>query len=441
MNRRRFLELASFGTAVISGCTETTSTSSPTAPQTDASTRSPGQLSTFADTPTLTETESPTQTESPRQNSNMIFVDIDKGTPDARGSKEEPLESIQAAIDQARPGDTIHVNPGEYRELASTVRSGNPGQPITLTGPKDAILRNHPEEWYTLRIKHSHFHLDGLTVTGLSNPNHKDDIEAYSGLPIDCSPIGYFSNDEPEEYEYLLDIKIKPDALGYSRGNLMNAKWVRDVEIGEFEIIGPAGMDILLDEAVHHNSEIVYIGGAGFTNPESPCCDKSRNIHVHHIDNSTGYPHAELVDIKSGTQNVTVEYCTDAGGAGEAINDGGDPGAVHIGGADIIVRWNVIENAATDGISFYSQSISHETPDSYDAPDGTGCSIYGNRIVDTDGLAIGFAQMDHVGPEDQRVICGNEYNGETHGKPDKPCPDSIPGSKTIGHLGGDSPSS
>ena len=50
------------------------------------------------------------------------------------GSRDLPFATIQRAIDQAKPGTTIHVGPGTFYERISFTKPGEDGQPITLRG-------------------------------------------------------------------------------------------------------------------------------------------------------------------------------------------------------------------------------------------------------------------------------------------------------------------
>ncbi len=54
------------------------------------------------------------------------------------GSKSKPLRTVQRAVDLARPGDTILVRAGVYREAVVLRESGDEGRPI--------VLKNHPGE-------------------------------------------------------------------------------------------------------------------------------------------------------------------------------------------------------------------------------------------------------------------------------------------------------
>lgn len=70
------------------------------------------------------------------------------------GSEEQPLDTIAAAVERARPGDIIRVHAGTWRETVTPAVSGEPDAPIVLEGE-----RGPDGEWRTV--------LDiGVPVTG-----------------------------------------------------------------------------------------------------------------------------------------------------------------------------------------------------------------------------------------------------------------------------------
>lgn len=428
MWRRTFLTLGVAGAGVLSGCSAT----SETEPQSGSETPTRN--------PRATTSATKTQTTTPRENPHTIFVapDGDDANP---GTLENPIQSIQRGLIQAQPGDTVQVQPGRYRPegYVRTVRNGTATNPITITGPPEAVCNNNEP----FIINHSHVHLTGLTFDGLLEPNEPNDPGSYGWGLLEVNGAlhgsiknGEYGSDSVEEGEYLRDVVVKPHAVGNCTRDFIKINWSRNVEIGEFRVIGPAGIDYLKGETDGHNSEIIYLGNP--PDREWPP-DLTRNVHIHHINNSAGYPHTELVDCKTGTSNVTIEYCTDAGGSAEALTDDGTESALHIGGTDVTVRWNVLSGGAQAGIEIDSDiAATEDPPDSY-ADGGTNNAIYGNRLVDNRGKALRFAYPDSQGWEAQRVICGNEYNGQTHGDPDRVCPSELPKGDGIGHTGGESP--
>ncbi len=375
------------------------------------------------------------------------------GERGASGTRDDPLDSIYDAVRRAEPGETIHVAAGEYREEIHTQQGGEPGEPITITGPRDAVVRPTLEDGTArqgpiLTINHSHVHLRGLAFDGLADPGREGDADWYGDIIRATPEAGQ---------DYLEDLVLMPDAVGNGRSALVSATRVVGAEIGGFEVTGPAGVQHLYDEEDGHNGEIVYLGTAIDNIGEDwygwDTVDRTRDVHVHHIDNSAGHPHAELVDAKPGTRDILIEYCTDGGGSGAYTlrgHDDTDEAAVGLRGSDATLRYCVIEDgngqAVQVGVDALAQDGRFEELTGTAEPDaatdaGTGHAIYGNRLTGNDGLAIRFpVDEDGIaqgyGPAAQRHICGNTYDGETHGTPDAAWDAALTRADTIGHTGG-----
>jgi hypothetical protein len=56
------------------------------------------------------------------------------------GTAERPFRTVQRGLDAARPGDTVRVRPGTYRQRVSFPRGGEKGRPITLAGEWGAVI-------------------------------------------------------------------------------------------------------------------------------------------------------------------------------------------------------------------------------------------------------------------------------------------------------------
>jgi len=376
------------------------------------------------------------------------------------GSEQQPLQTIQQALNRARPGTTIHVQPGTYKTPVSTVRGGTSDAPITITGPRDAVFNaNGPFE-----INHSHVHLKGLTFDGLHTPSAPEDVDSYSESILQVNETlyetiksGNYDREEVPEEAYVTDVVVKPHAIGNCRSDLIKVHWSQNVEVGEFEVIGPAGVKYLKSDTPGHNGEIVYVGNP--INKGYPV-DETNNVHIHHIDNSAGYAHNEMVDVKGGAHDVLIEYCTTANG-GEYILEGHDRDSecvVHLGGRDCVLRWCDIKSSQGQAVEVASWGPAHperfeentgvELPDTADTF-GIENSIYGNRFVNYAGLAVQYPIVypddgdPHIaegfGPDEQAHICDNTIDGPTHGTPTKACDADRPTTDQIGHLGGDSP--
>lgn len=424
ISRRRALRLSGASVvAALCGCSSTSSGSRTTTTETVASTT------------TASTTERTTTTES---NPNTIFVDAEVDARTGSGSVDDPFGSIQAGLMNAQPGETVHVRSGEYELDAplGTVRSGEPDAPITLTGPPDAVVRP-TKQMIVFNLKHSHFQLTGLTFDGLIDPTRPKELDAYGGIVlVSCSP----SRDSDE---YLSDVTIRPAGLGHSIRPLMVVKRSENVDVGEFEVTGLAGAGyVLTGSSKSHAGEFVYIGtppsAYGTRNHPWTNLDQTNNVRVHHVDNSAGHPHSELVNAKMGTHDVLVEYCTDAGGSQN--NDPYPAASAHMQSVDATVRWCKFGGGQGHGI--HVNAGARGAIDEVDGHDltadqiGDGHRLYGNVIEGYDDQAIKYSKTS---ADAQETVCGNSISGSTDGSPAESCGEEIPEGDGVGHLAGDSP--
>lgn len=372
-----------------------------------------------------------------------IYVDAEAGGLGADGSRESPLHTIGAALDVAGPGDTVRVASGEYVERIEPPNGGEPGEPITITGPPDAVIRSDPAEYNVVLIRESHVHLRGLSIDGLENPDAPGDVDSYSRAQlVQLRPPKHVDR-------YLRDVVIAPHRIGNTMKSLVSVERSRNVEVGPFRVIGPAGAGYLYTDEAGHNGEIVYVG----TSPSNLGTDwhpwteydRTADVHVHHVDNSAGHPHSELVNTKLGTHDVTVEYCTDGGGS---QNTEDYPAAsVRLQSYGATVRWCDLRDGGGFGVEVASHTA-HDAQERKSAEElteaerrgGTDNAIYGNRVTGFEEGAFDFPDAD-LGQDSaaQRLFCGNQYDGETDGEPGVPCPGSVPEGEGTGHTGGDGP--
>jgi hypothetical protein len=376
-----------------------------------------------------------------------VAPDGDDANP---GTEDEPVATIQAAVDEAGPGQTVSVHPGEYFEFIEFTEDGELDAPITLTGPPEAILKPPKDvDWGCIGVGANHIHITGLTISGLYDPDAPKNPESYT--PGHLISLNTWAEDSDD---YLEGLVVSPHRIGNAGGALINSVMIEDCNIGGFEIIGPAGAAWLFDEAGEgHYDEFVYLGTATDNRSERGYdeYDRTRNIRVHHIDNSAGHPHSELVDIKEGVSNVTVEYCTDAGGI--QSEDSYTSQAVQLGGYDCTVRWNVLQNAQGSGVEIGPWGYLSSPGEFLAKPEteferqlGKGNAIYGNVFTGNTTDAIDFlreswrpGQDGNPLPEDQRALCDNLYDGYSDADPSKSCSSNLPSSEGVGHLGGESP--
>lgn len=418
MRRRRALALAAAGMGFVAGCSGASQTAD------DGTTSTPASTGGTAETT--------------RANPNTVFVSPD-GSVANDGTEAAPYRSIQRALTEAEPGDTVYVKPGEYAERIEPPRGGEPDAPITITGPPDAVLKSDPEAYNVVIIRHSHVHVTGLTIDGLENPDAPDDVESYSRAQlVQLRPP--VSTDA-----YLEDVVVSPHRIGNTQKSLVSVERSKHVEVGPFRVIGPAGTKYLLTDEHGHNGEFVYIG----TSPSNlgtdwhpwTAYDETSDVHVHHIDNSEGYGHSELANTKLGTRGVLVEYCTDGGGS---QNTEDTPAAsVRFQSFDATVRWCDLRNGKGRGVevgSYKARDAQDESaePSAIERRGGTDNAVYGNRLSGFDDAAVAYP-VERQTQADQRYVCGNDVDGETDGDPTGACPADVPDGDGVGHRGGESP--
>ncbi|PSP97918.1 hypothetical protein BRC84_00780, partial [Halobacteriales archaeon QS_1_68_44] len=163
------------------------------------------------------------------------------------------------------------------------------------------------------------------------------------------------------------------------------------------------------------------------------------NVHVHHIDNSAGHQHAVLVDTKPGTENVTVEYCTDGGGSWSSVD--WDTSSLILKGHRCTVRWNRLQDGHGNGLKIGREFTDSAPDDEFRDKVATENEIYGNEILGFDDDAVSFYPGSEAGqgPEHQAVYCGNTVEGRATGEPEGACSENVPTTDRVGHVGGNSP--
>src|SRR4051794_155565 len=81
-------------------------------------------------------------------------------------SPADPFRTIRKAINLAQPGDVVNLAPGDYYQDVATVRSGTPGQPITVTGPPTAVIHGGGAA-HVFQENYNYITLQGFTLDGL----------------------------------------------------------------------------------------------------------------------------------------------------------------------------------------------------------------------------------------------------------------------------------
>jgi len=76
----------------------------------------------------------PTASQRPLAKGAAFFVDAQQGNDQADGSRKRPWQTVNHALRDRRPGDTVYLRGGTYYEHVVVPVSGAEGQPVTLRG-------------------------------------------------------------------------------------------------------------------------------------------------------------------------------------------------------------------------------------------------------------------------------------------------------------------
>ena len=302
------------------------------------------------------------------------------GDDAADGSKEHPLHTIQRAVDLAGPGASIVLSPGEYLQDVRSRRAGTPTQPITITGPRDAVVKGGGAE-HVVEIRHSHLMVTGFTIDGL----HGDS----------SSPSGFRSKllwlQGEQAGVGVTGVRIFgmhiSNALGecvrmryFAHGNEVAANTITNCGVEDFRFHGEG-----------KNGEAIYIGTA----PEqrangvnaTSAVDESSGNQVH--DNIIDTGGNECVDIKEGA-SANVVFANSCTGQLDP-----ESGGLDARGSGNVFRDNTVFGNAGAGIRLGGDG----------EQDGIGNDVYGNTFRDNAKGGVKFMRKP------QGRVCGNRFFG------------------------------
>jgi len=294
-----------------------------------------------------------------------------------------PSDSIQQALDEAQPGDTIHLEDGIFSESFETIRDGTKDRPITIKGSPDAIIKGDGSG-RMIQVFHDYIHFKGFTVDGLRGD--PDYMYAYTDKLVYVQGKG--KRDGVEGFK-MLDMAIKN-----SGGEAVRLRYfVKDAEIAycTFQNIGMH--DFKFNDG-GKNGEAIYLGTSSnqWADGKNPTADPDEStgnwIHHNYFDTQGN----ECVDIKEGAYNNIVEYnvCT-----GQKDPDSG--GLDSRGDANIF-RYNEVYGCEGAGVRIGGHDIDGHLY-------GQGNYVYGNNIHDNGYGAIKLMV------ESQADICDNTLSG------------------------------
>jgi hypothetical protein len=304
------------------------------------------------------------------------------GSDGASGTAERPLLTIQKALTTARSGDVIELAPGHYFQDIKTVRSGKPGQPITIKGPSDAVVSGAGAP-RMFEINHDYIELHGFTLDGRHGSEERKESYRDKLLYV----IGAKPRDGVE------GLKVMGMNFRNAGGECLRLRYFaqrNEVANSKFENCGVHDFQI---KKSGKNGEAIYIGTApeqlGDRGAPDASPDQSNENWIHH--NTFNTRGNECVDIKEGASRNVVEHnqCT-----GQQDKNSGGLGSR---GSGNIFRFNVVFDNRGAGIRVGGDG----------EKDGIDNDIYGNTFRNN---AMGPIRA-HRGP--QGKVCENvsENNG------------------------------
>ncbi|MFO1350232.1 MAG: DUF1565 domain-containing protein [Gammaproteobacteria bacterium] len=328
----------------------------------------------------------------------VYFVSPTGNDLNSGGYWDLPLRTVQKALDLAQPGDEIILAPGEYAQDFHTVRDGQAGAPIRISGTSTSRIKGAGKS-HIIDINHSYIELSNLEINGQAGTtgtasDYRDILVYVKGL---TAPQG------------VTGIKIDNVIFKNAGGECLRMKYFahhNEISHSRFYNCGVWAFKYLTGGK---NGEAIYIGTAPeqlASNP-TPQSDASNNnwIHNNYFDTQGN----ECVDIKEGASYNTAEHnwCT-----GQK-----DPesGGMSSRGSNNLFAFNMIYSNAGVGIRLGGDTAS----------DGIHNQVIGNTLKNN---AVGSMRI-MTAPQD--AICGNRVTpvsspvSGTHGSeynPQSPCP-------------------
>ncbi len=347
------------------------------------------------------------------------------GNDTGDGSAGAPLKTIQRALDDAQPGTTINLGPGEYREQLATQRDGAAGAPITIKGPEtgqDRSGRYQATVYGTDRIfsiDHSYYVLDGFTIDGQEKLKDRQ-------FPTDLSAITAFKQSVATEVE---------DGRLVYIGASDESRDITGIEIRNMFLNGAGGECVRLRNNAHDNtiadSVIQYCGLFGKKSDDGGRFEfhNGEGVYIGTSPKSDGQPMAEN-DESSGNQitgNIIHTFGSECFNVKENAHDNvfennqcsGNAESTEFDGSNIELRGhdNIVRNNTISG----SEGVAIKIKSDSDRYDKGGNVVEGNQISDVAAEAF---QVESEAQQGQ--MCGNEVRAATLGEDtpqgvDQPC--------------------
>lgn len=308
-----------------------------------------------------------------------------QGSNTASGrTNDEPFQTIQHALELAKPGDVINLLPGRYAQDISTVRSGKAGAPITIKGDKDAVLVGGGNA-RIVQLFHDYIVLDGFTIDG----KHSSDSSASSYRDKLIYAQG------KEQYDGVNNVLITNMLIQNAGGECVRFRYyARYNEFSNNTVKNCGAYDYNFDDG-GKNGEGLYIGTApeqrgDGKNPTKDNDESSYNLIHHNTFNTQGN---ECVDIKENSKYNIIEYNSCSGQ--KDIESGG----MDSRGDHNIFRYNEIFDNEGAGVRLGGDS----------SQDGIMNQVYNNTIRNNKSGGVKIMRSP------QEKICGNSMENNKKG--------------------------
>ena len=250
-------------------------------------------------------------------------------------SVSSPFRHIQHALQLAQPGDTIHLAPGNYYQDVYTVRDGEPGKPITITGTREASVHGQASN-RIFQVHHDYHNLIGFTIDGLRRGQSPDRMGAFREKLLYV--IGYDVRDGVN------NLRVLNMTFRNAGEECLRFKYFATDNEVAYSTFQDCGIWDFVFHAHGVVGEAVYIGTSSkqwdINLTIEP--DITARNHVHHnIIDTQGN---ECVEAKEGTEYNLIEYniCT-------GQKDPNSGGIVSRGKGNII-RYNEIHGSVGAGV-------------------------------------------------------------------------------------------
>jgi hypothetical protein len=357
-----------------------------------------------------------------------LYVSPSGSDTNSGTSSSAPLKSIQAALDKATAGTTIHLAEGIYRERPVTKRAGTAAAPITLEGPEIGKARSGRYKAVLFgtgrifNIDHSYYVLDGFTIDGQEKlvsktyPTSLSSVRSFKdenqSLVADGRLIYIGSSDTSRDITGVVIRNMFLNGAGGECIRMRNRATGNEVADSVIQWCGMYGKGDDVAGYKYHNGEGVYIG----TSPKSTsqplyANDSSSNNYIH--DNTIHTYGSECLNVKENAHGNTFAR-NDCRYNDEPLTFSGS--LIELRGHNNVLDTNVISGSRSYALKLKSDSGGY---------DKGGNSATNNTFSVAEGA---FILNDHSAP--QGTFCGNTFGaspqileGNSVGTPAAPCAD------------------